>query len=176
MMQWGLMNAHLVLEKWFDDFAYMRDNYDWGLLTYTCHPQIIGRGHRMLMMEKLITKLREWGAIFLTMEQAVAEYHKKFFAGHRAGRLREIGISEGARSLQALGPRGDNRQRRFLPGALGPPESCRMQPLAMGCHTSFDQPEQVIVEKNAAWPQQFVDGLIAGPYQRFFAQVVNRQS
>ena len=34
----GLMNAGLVLENWFDDFAYMRDRYDWGVLTYTFHP------------------------------------------------------------------------------------------------------------------------------------------
>jgi peptidoglycan/xylan/chitin deacetylase (PgdA/CDA1 family) len=80
-LQPGLMNASQVLENWFNDFVYMRDHYDWGVLTYTCHPHIIGRGHRMLMMETLIGKLRDGGATFLTMEQAVAEYRKKFPAG-----------------------------------------------------------------------------------------------
>jgi peptidoglycan-N-acetylglucosamine deacetylase len=81
VLQAGLMNANLVMENWFDDFAYMRDHYDWGVVTYTCHPHIIGRGHRMLMMAKLIERLHGAGAIFLTMEQAVEEYRKKFPSG-----------------------------------------------------------------------------------------------
>jgi peptidoglycan-N-acetylglucosamine deacetylase len=79
--QAGLMNAGLVLENWFDDFAFMRNHYDWGVITYTCHPNIIGRGHRMMMMDRLIRKLREAGALFVTMEQAVVAYQGKFPAG-----------------------------------------------------------------------------------------------
>lgn len=74
----GLMNASLVLENWFDDFVYMRDNYEWGILTYTFHPHVIGRGHRMLMLEKLITKLRDGGAKFITMAQGVDEYRIEY--------------------------------------------------------------------------------------------------
>jgi len=80
-LQAGLMNASLVLENWFGDFAYMRDHYDRGVLTYAFHPQVIGRGHRLMMLEKLIEKLRDAGAVFITMEQAVAEYRKEFPAG-----------------------------------------------------------------------------------------------
>jgi peptidoglycan/xylan/chitin deacetylase (PgdA/CDA1 family) len=80
-IQQGLMNASLVGENWLADFAYMRDHYDWGILTYTFHPHVIGRGHRMIMLEKLIEKLRGGGAVFLTMEQAVAEYRTKFPSG-----------------------------------------------------------------------------------------------
>jgi peptidoglycan/xylan/chitin deacetylase (PgdA/CDA1 family) len=78
VLQAGLMNAGLVLENWFNDFAYMRDHYDWGVLTYTFHPHVIGRGHRLIMLETLIQKLREAGATFVMMEQAVAEYRIKF--------------------------------------------------------------------------------------------------
>jgi peptidoglycan-N-acetylglucosamine deacetylase len=78
VLQAGLMNADLVLENWFHDFAYMRDHYDWGVLTYTFHPHIIGRGHRLIMLDRLIQKLREAGATFVMMEQAVAEYRIKF--------------------------------------------------------------------------------------------------
>ena len=80
-IQPGLMNASLVGENWLADFTYMRDHYDWGILTYTFHPHVIGRGHRMIMLEKLIEKLREGGAVFLTMERAVAEYHARFPSG-----------------------------------------------------------------------------------------------
>ena len=70
----GLRNANAVLENWVDDFAYMQQTSEWGVLTYTCHPYVIGRGHRMLMLEKLITTLIGMGAIFTTMENALAEY------------------------------------------------------------------------------------------------------
>jgi peptidoglycan-N-acetylglucosamine deacetylase len=73
-VQAGLMNASAVLENWVDDFVYMRENLDWGILTYTFHPHVIGRGHRMIMLEKLIKKLIELGAEFHTMEEAVAAY------------------------------------------------------------------------------------------------------
>lgn len=78
MIQPGLMNANLVLENWLGDFHYLRDNFDWGILTYTFHPHVIGRGHRMRMLEQLIAGLQEAGATFLTMEDAVAEYRSKF--------------------------------------------------------------------------------------------------
>jgi peptidoglycan/xylan/chitin deacetylase (PgdA/CDA1 family) len=81
MIQPGLMNANLVLENWLGDFHYMTDHYDWGVLTYTFHPHVIGRGHRMQMLEKLIKGLKAAGAIFLTMEDAVGEYRSRFPEG-----------------------------------------------------------------------------------------------
>lgn len=73
----GLMNASGVLENWLDDFEYMRRTCDWGILTYTCHPFVIGRGHRMLMLERLIDGLNEKGATFLALEDAAAEYAQR---------------------------------------------------------------------------------------------------
>ncbi len=70
----GLMNASGVLENWLNDFEYMRRSCDWGILTYTCHPYVIGRGHRMMMLESLIEGLIEKGAAFLTMEAAAHAY------------------------------------------------------------------------------------------------------
>ncbi|HYM03733.1 MAG TPA: polysaccharide deacetylase [Stellaceae bacterium] len=70
----GLKPASGVLENWYDDFDYMTRIADWGVITYTCHPFVIGRGHRMLMLERLIEKLRQRGAVFLTMEDAAREW------------------------------------------------------------------------------------------------------
>lgn len=70
----GLQTADGVLRNWSDDFLYMTQIMDWGIITYTCHPYVIGRGHRMLMLERLIEELIERGAVFLTMEQALAEW------------------------------------------------------------------------------------------------------
>ncbi len=79
-IQAGLMNGRLVLENWFDDFAYMAETLDWGILTYTFHPHVIGRGHRLMVLERLILQLVERGAVFMTMEDAVTEYRDHIVA------------------------------------------------------------------------------------------------
>jgi len=73
----GLMNANAVGENWIGDFLYMRDNVEWGVLTYTCHPYVIGRGARMLMLERVIRAAADNGAAFLTMEEAAREFQKR---------------------------------------------------------------------------------------------------
>lgn len=70
----GLMNAQNVLGNWVDDFEYMTRIADWGVLTYTFHPYVIGRGHRMMLLERLIEKLMEMDAKFMTMGEAVDEF------------------------------------------------------------------------------------------------------
>lgn len=73
----GLMNAHGVLQNWVDDFMYLRNNLQWGIITYTFHPFVIGRGHRMIVLEKLIRTLLDHGAVFMKVEDAVAEYDRR---------------------------------------------------------------------------------------------------
>jgi peptidoglycan/xylan/chitin deacetylase (PgdA/CDA1 family) len=71
-IQAGLMNANNVLENFVDDFTYMAEVCpDFGILTYTFHPHVIGRGHRMMMLERLIKKVAAAGAEFMTMEAAM---------------------------------------------------------------------------------------------------------
>jgi peptidoglycan/xylan/chitin deacetylase (PgdA/CDA1 family) len=70
----GNMNANGVLQNWIDDFLYLKRNLEWGVITYTFHPFVIGRGHRMIALEKLIAKLEDEGAVFMTVEDAAAEY------------------------------------------------------------------------------------------------------
>ena len=73
----GNMNANRVLDNWINDFVYLRDNLEWGVITYTFHPFVIGRGHRMLALEKLIRALKDGGAVFTTLEAAAAEYAQR---------------------------------------------------------------------------------------------------
>jgi peptidoglycan/xylan/chitin deacetylase (PgdA/CDA1 family) len=77
----GNMNADQVLGNWVADFDYMQRELDWGVLTYTCHPFIIGRGHRILMLEKLVDTLLARGAVFVRMDAAAAEYRARVAAG-----------------------------------------------------------------------------------------------
>ncbi|MGZ8212683.1 MAG: polysaccharide deacetylase family protein [Burkholderiales bacterium] len=73
----GNMNANHVLGNWLDDFAYLDQNLDWGVITYTFHPFVIGRGHRMLILEKLIETLKARGAHFMSLEAAAAEHRQR---------------------------------------------------------------------------------------------------
>ncbi len=73
----GLMNASAVLDNWLNDFRYMRDHLEWGVITYTFHPFVIGRGHRMVALERLIRTLAENGATFMTLEDAAAEFDRR---------------------------------------------------------------------------------------------------
>ncbi len=78
----GLANANHVLDNWLADFEYMRRTAEWGMLVYTFHPYVIGRGHRMLILEKLVDELTRMGADFLTLDEVQREWRE------RAGEVR----------------------------------------------------------------------------------------
>lgn len=72
----GLQNARSVEENWIQDFLYMRKSVEWGVLTYTCHPFIIGRGHRIMMLERLIERMKAEGAVFQRIDVTVDEFRQ----------------------------------------------------------------------------------------------------
>ncbi len=77
-LQPGLHRAEDVLANWLDDFRYLTRTLEWGVLTFTFHPQVIGRGHRMLLLERLIEELQGLGATFTRMDavaQEIAQQH-----------------------------------------------------------------------------------------------------
>ena len=69
----GLQPARAVMANWLDEFLYMKKSVEWGILTYTMHPYVIGRGYRMLALEDLADRLAREGAVFMTMEDAARE-------------------------------------------------------------------------------------------------------
>jgi peptidoglycan/xylan/chitin deacetylase (PgdA/CDA1 family) len=76
----GLNSARQVMDSWYDEWCYMKKTVDWGILTYTMHPYVIGRGFRMLALEGLIDKLMAEGAEFMTMENAAKEAQSHLFS------------------------------------------------------------------------------------------------
>lgn len=69
----GLSAASKVVEIWRDEFRYMYREVPGGVFTLTMHPQVIGRGHRMLMLERLITFIQEHpGVQFASLGEAAA--------------------------------------------------------------------------------------------------------
>ena len=76
-----LQSARAVMANWLDEFRYMKKSVDWGILTYTMHPYVIGRGYRMLALEDLVDALAREGAVFMTMEDAAQEAKARIW-GH----------------------------------------------------------------------------------------------
>jgi peptidoglycan/xylan/chitin deacetylase (PgdA/CDA1 family) len=58
----GLSAPSKVLEIWTDEFDYMLAHEAQGVFTLTCHPQVIGRGHRMALLERFIQHALASGA------------------------------------------------------------------------------------------------------------------
>lgn len=77
----GLAPARGVEGNWVDEFLFHRREAEWGVLTYTFHPHVIGRGHRMLLLERLIERLAAEGAVFTTMAEACDAYRARFPGG-----------------------------------------------------------------------------------------------
>ena len=73
----GLKNAGSVLANWIDDFLYMKRETEWGIVTYTFHPFVIGRGHRMMALERLIERLAAEGAEFMRMDAAAESFDRR---------------------------------------------------------------------------------------------------
>jgi len=63
---YGLSAASMVQEIWSDEFAYARQNLPGGLFSLTMHPQVIGRGYRLMMLERLIEMFRGHGDVTFT--------------------------------------------------------------------------------------------------------------
>jgi len=57
-----------VLEIWVGEFDWMNEHVDGGILTVCMHPQVIGRGHRMAMLERFVEHCRAAGARFERMD------------------------------------------------------------------------------------------------------------
>jgi peptidoglycan-N-acetylglucosamine deacetylase len=76
----GMQSARVVMQNWLDEFLYMKKTVDWGVLTYTMHPYVIGRGYRMLAFEDLVTRLAAEGAVFMTMAKAALEAKQRLAA------------------------------------------------------------------------------------------------
>lgn len=72
----GLSAPSKVFEIWAADFDYMHERIERGVLTYTMHPQVIGRGHRIAMLELLIRHILDRGNVrFMRMVDVAKEWN-----------------------------------------------------------------------------------------------------
>jgi peptidoglycan/xylan/chitin deacetylase (PgdA/CDA1 family) len=66
-MPYGLSAPSKVYEIWTGEFDYMVEHQEAGVFTLTMHPQVIGRGHRMGLLERFIRHVSERGVCFVRM-------------------------------------------------------------------------------------------------------------
>jgi peptidoglycan/xylan/chitin deacetylase (PgdA/CDA1 family) len=59
----GLAAPSRVLEIWLGEVRYAYRHAPGGLVTITMHPECIGRGHRMAMLEELVAAVRELAGV-----------------------------------------------------------------------------------------------------------------
>lgn len=74
----GLREAKGVLRNWIADFDYMTKHLDSGVFTLTTHPQVIGRGHRIEVLEDMINHISERDdVVFMSMENVASSCRSK---------------------------------------------------------------------------------------------------
>jgi peptidoglycan/xylan/chitin deacetylase (PgdA/CDA1 family) len=69
----GLSAPSKVEEIWKDEFSYMYRDVPNGIYTLTMHPEIIGKGHRILMLERLIDWMADHDGVSFTRLADAAE-------------------------------------------------------------------------------------------------------
>ena len=71
----GLSAPSKVEEIWRGEFDFMYREVPGGVFTLTMHPQVIGRGHRMLLLERLVAHFAGHdGVRFATMSEAADDF------------------------------------------------------------------------------------------------------
>jgi peptidoglycan/xylan/chitin deacetylase (PgdA/CDA1 family) len=71
----GLAAPSRVLEIWLGEVRYAHEHAPGGLVTITMHPECIGRGHRMAMLEQLIAEVRSLdGVVFDRLDKYLARW------------------------------------------------------------------------------------------------------
>src|SRR4051794_2858134 len=69
----GLSAGSKVEEIWREEFTFMLREEPGGVFNLTCHPEIIGRGHRILTLERLIDHMAGVAGIEFTTLGAAAD-------------------------------------------------------------------------------------------------------
>jgi peptidoglycan/xylan/chitin deacetylase (PgdA/CDA1 family) len=70
----GLRRPDEVFANWLDDVDYMVREEPGGVCVFTFHPQVIGRGHRMLGLERLLDACVERPVRFRTCLEVAREF------------------------------------------------------------------------------------------------------
>lgn len=70
----GLASPSAVEEIWRGDFEYAYEHCPGGIFNLTVHPQVSGRGHRMLLLERFVEYLREHSDIAFAKQSEYVDW------------------------------------------------------------------------------------------------------
>ncbi len=74
----GLSSPSKVEDVWRGEFDFMYRDVPGGVYTLTMHPQVIGRGHRLLMLERLVDQIGGYdGVRFTTLSKAAEAFRQR---------------------------------------------------------------------------------------------------
>jgi len=74
----GLRSTSDVLQAWRDEFDYCHRHVHDGVFTLTNHPEIIGRGPRIQMLERLVDHMQaEKNVTFSTLSEAAQSWDQR---------------------------------------------------------------------------------------------------
>lgn len=72
----GLRSPRQVFANWIDDVRYMLTEFEDGVCVLTFHPQVIGRGHRMLALRALLDELADLGVGFARVDTVADQWRR----------------------------------------------------------------------------------------------------
>lgn len=72
----GLKAPEEVFGNWMGDVEYMLRDFNDGVLVVTFHPQVIGRGHRLLALERWLDDLLRMGVAFDRMSSVAEQFSR----------------------------------------------------------------------------------------------------
>ncbi|QOI57981.1 polysaccharide deacetylase family protein [Rouxiella badensis] len=74
----GFMNPRDVEQLWRDQFDWLYREQDYGIFTFTIHPDVSGRPHVLMMLERLITHMKGHpGVKFLTLNDIADDFAER---------------------------------------------------------------------------------------------------
>jgi peptidoglycan/xylan/chitin deacetylase (PgdA/CDA1 family) len=85
MIMPGLARPDDMFDNFLGDATWMNREIHAGVLTYVFHPQVIGRGHRLLALERFLDRLADLGVSFNTMAEVAAAVSSGQIFGRPAG-------------------------------------------------------------------------------------------
>lgn len=76
---YGFANPRDIIQQWMDHFDWVYREYDYAIFPITIHPDVSGRPHVLLMLEKLIEHIQSHpGVEFTTFENVADDFRARF--------------------------------------------------------------------------------------------------
>lgn len=85
MLMPGLKSPTEMFDNFAGDIEWMARDVEAGVCTVVFHPQVIGRGHRLLALERWLDRIAEFGVAFNRLDQIAVAHGEGVSFGAEAG-------------------------------------------------------------------------------------------